>query len=114
MSPRRGRPASELVTIFWRDIPAQVTGRKGEDKVAIELPSRFMNAIDRAAVIADLVKYDQYIGEWRREAVPFDAGGLEEAAQAAAQRLEQEYPPERVAGMVANGGYAAGRSEEAS
>ena len=114
MSPRRGRLASELVTIFWRDIPAQVTGRHGEDKVAIELPPRFMNAIDRAAVVADLVKYDQYIGEWRREAVPFDGGALERAAQAAVAQLEHDYPPARIAGMVANGGFAVSESEEGS
>jgi hypothetical protein len=112
MSERRTRrPArggTELITILWRDIPAQVTGRSGAEKVAIALPHRFQVAIDRAAAIAEKVKYDEYIGEWRREAVPFE-GDVNEQAHATAERIKDEFTRERLAELVANGGYAPGR-----
>ncbi len=107
MTARSGRRAvrSELITILWRDIPAQVTGRSGAQKVAIELSSRFQVAIDRAAAVADKVKYDEYIGEWRRQSVPCE-GDVEAEAAAAAARIEEEFTRERIARLVANGGYA--------
>ena len=103
---RAARPGSELITILWRDIPAQVTGRSGGEKVAVPLPRRFQRAIDRAAKIADKVKYDEYIGEWRRQSTPCD-GDIESEARAAAAQIEDELTRERLAVLVANGGYAA-------
>lgn len=104
-STRRARPGTELITIYWRDIPAQVTGRSGGEKVAVELSSRFQVAIDRAAAVADKVKYDEYIGEWRREATPC-SDDIQAEANALAARLEAEFTRERIAGLVANGGFA--------
>ena len=103
---RAARPGSELITILWRDIPAQVTGRSGGEKVAVPLPRRFQRAIDRAAKIADKVKCDEYIGEWRRQSTPCD-GDIESEARAAAAQIEDELTRERLAVLVANGGYAA-------
>ena len=95
---------SEVVTILWRDIPAQVTGRDGNEKHAVELSSRFQVAIDRAAAVADKVKYDEYIGEWRQTKEPLD-GDLAGAVEAEAARLEGVYTRERIATLVANGGF---------
>ncbi len=96
------------MTILWRDIPAQVTGRSGSEKVALELSARFLVAIDRAAAIADKVKYDEYIGEWRRQSTSIDTDtDINVAAEATVARLEADYTRERVASLVANGGYAA-------
>ena len=104
---RRPRPGAELITILWRDIPAQVTGRSGADKVAIELSPRFQVAIDRAAAIADKVKYDEYIGEWRRESSTLgDDMDINAEAEAEAARIKDEFTRERLASLVANGGFA--------
>ena len=92
-----------LSTIYWRDIPAQVTGRAGSDKAAIELSARFQVAIDRAAAVADKVKYDEYIGEWRSENTPLE-GEIQAAVEQRAAALEEEFTRERIAALVANGG----------
>ena len=57
----------KLVTIFWRDIPAQVLVKKGRSKAKRQLPQRFQVAIDRAAMRAGKGGSDAYMNEWRRE-----------------------------------------------
>jgi Virulence factor len=59
---------AELTVIWWRDIPAQVTAKEGRSRAARELPSRFQEAIDAAAMRAGLIGTDAYLEEWRREA----------------------------------------------
>ena len=39
---------AKLISIYWRDIPAQVVGRQGRTNVKKELEPRFAKAIDRA------------------------------------------------------------------
>ena len=57
-SSRRSRaslecpPVAELTVIWWRDIPAQVTAKEGRTRTARELPPRFQEAIDPAAMRA--------------------------------------------------------------
>lgn len=101
---RNPRARSELVTILWRDIPAQVIARSGRRKSAVELPPRFQSAIDRAAMKAGRNTYDAYIEEWRRTAAPCGEN-VEAEAAAAAARIGQEYPNSRLARIAANGGY---------
>jgi hypothetical protein len=57
----------ELTVIWWRDIPAQVTAKEGPARAAGELPPRFQEAIDAAAMRAGLIGTDAYLEEWRRE-----------------------------------------------
>ena len=58
---------AELTVIWWRDIPAQVTAKQGRSRAARELPPRFQEAIDAAAMRAGLIGTDTYLEEWRRE-----------------------------------------------
>jgi hypothetical protein len=76
---------AELTVIWWRDIPAQVTAKEGRSRAAAELPPRFQEAIDAAAVRAGLIGTDAYLEEWRRE--PRGCGDDLEAE--VAQELEQ-------------------------
>ena len=92
---RNQRARSELITILWRDIPAQVTARSGRNKMAVELPGRFQTAIDRAAMVAGCHTYSEYIEEWRRTATPCGQD-VEAEAKAAAARIERDYPNERL------------------
>ena len=58
---------AKLITVYWRDIPAQVIGRKGR-KTAVKkvLDPRFQHAIDRAAMRAGRGSSDKYLEDWRR------------------------------------------------
>jgi hypothetical protein len=60
----------ELTVIWWRDIPAQVTAREGKQRAAVELPERFQEAIDAAAMRAGLIGTDTYLEAWRRVGRP--------------------------------------------
>lgn len=102
MSRRRSsRP--ELVTIYWRDIPAQVNAGQGRDKHQAILSPRFQHAIDRAAGVSGLTDTDSYVQQWRRETRPIE-GDYEQAASAEAQRLETTYDKDTLEDLVAAGG----------
>lgn len=58
---------ARLITIYWRDIPAQVTARAGRHKATIRLPDRFQVAIDQAATRAGKTDADDYLAEWHDE-----------------------------------------------
>lgn len=106
----RGRNAAakpELITIYWRDIPAQVTARAGRHKAAVQLREEFQVAIDRAAVVAGKHSTDDYLAEWRRVAVPCGED-LKEAVDAAADDIERSYSQERLKSLIANGGLESG------
>jgi len=57
----------ELTVIWWRDIPAQVTAKDGRVSARVQLPERFQEAIDAAAMRGGLIGTDAYLAEWRRE-----------------------------------------------
>jgi hypothetical protein len=95
---------AELIVVRWRDIPAQVIVKAGRRSAKRVLDDRFQQAIDRAAMRTGLRDTDAYLGEWRRTAGPAAGGDLEADADAAAARLEAEYPAERLRALVANGG----------
>jgi hypothetical protein len=95
---------AQLITVFWRDIPAQVIVKQGRQTAKRQLTERFEKAIDRAAMRAKLRDTDSYLAEWRR-ADPVACGDdLEAEAGAAAAKLEQAYPDDRLNRLVANGG----------
>lgn len=103
MSRRRRSSSGELVTIFWRDIPAQITAARGREKEKALLTDRFQHAIDRAAGVAGLTDTNSYVNEWRRHTRPID-GDLAAEAGAEAARLENDYPKARIEDLVRNGG----------
>lgn len=94
----------QLITIFWRDIPAQVNTKSRTDKHQVLLKPRFQKAIDRAAMVADITTASDYVNEWRREAVTVE-GDLAAAAQAEADRLEAEFDASRLEELVTTGGF---------
>ena len=100
---------AHLITLFWRDIPAQVIAESGRGRnrqqAKIELPRRFAIAIDAAAMRDGADSTDDYLAEWRRsEAVPCGNDLDAEAAKLAAD-LEADYPAERVRQLVESGGF---------
>jgi Virulence factor len=98
------RSSSEVVVIMWRDIPAQINGRSGEDRHQVMLPHRFQKAIDRAAMVAGKKTAQDYVGEWRRVNHPL-TGALVETVDSTAAHIETEFTNERLHTLVANGGW---------
>ncbi|MEO6571100.1 MAG: virulence factor, partial [Ilumatobacteraceae bacterium] len=66
---RRGGPGGMVVTISWRDIPAQVNGQSGRDRHQVILSNKFQRAIDRAKRKADIYTADEDIAQWSRVSV---------------------------------------------
>ncbi|MGQ0675884.1 MAG: virulence factor [Rhodospirillales bacterium] len=98
---------ASLTIVYWRDIPAQVIVKRGREAAKRQLPERFQQAIDAAAMRARLVGTDAYLNEWRRSE-PRDCGeDLEAEAAACAAKLEAEYDDARLAKLVGVGGNAA-------
>ena len=94
---------ANLITVFWRDIPAQVMARERRNTAKKELSSRFAEAIDHAAMRADMVGTDAYLEQWRRVSEPC-GDDLEAIASEAAERLEQEYDKDRLMTLIRNKG----------
>lgn len=96
---------AELTILYWRDIPAQVIAKAGRKAAKRQLPVRFEEAIDRAAMRAGLTGTDAYLDQWRKsEPVPC-GDDLDAEADRAAARVEADLPPEKLRAYVANGGF---------
>jgi hypothetical protein len=93
---------AELTVIRWRDIPAQVTAKEGRTTARRQLPDRFQEAIDEAALRAGLFGTDDYLAEWRRDAKPC-GDDLEAVVEEEAARIDAAYPAE-VLEMLARAG----------
>ncbi len=100
----RRRSASEIVVIMWRDIPAQINGKDGDERHQVMLPHRFQKAIDRAAMVAGKKTAQDYVGEWRRTNHPL-VGDVVACVESTAATIEQEFTNERLHILVANGGW---------
>lgn len=111
MTRRRRDTANELVTIFWRDIPAQVKATNNGETGSWLLDERFQVAIDRAATVAGLTTTDDYVLQWRRVTKPCD-GDPQSAAQTEAKRLQTEYNNDRVRKLVEAGGLSSETEQE--
>ena len=100
---------AHLITLFWRDIPAQVIAESGRGRnrqqAKIELPRRFATAIDSAAMKDGADSTDDYLAEWRRsEPIPCGDELDTEVAKLAAN-IEADYPAERMRQLVDSGGF---------
>ena len=97
----------ELTVIWWRDIPAQVTAKEGRTRAARELPSRFQEAIDAAAMRAGLIGTDTYLEEWRRE--PRSCGDdLESEVAQEIERLDAAHTDDVLERLVRDNGEETG------
>ena len=96
----------DVTIVYWRDIPAQVIVGKGRRGAKKQLPERFEQAIDRAAMKVGAADTDAYLAEWRK-APPYTVeGDPAEIAEAEAVRLEAEYDQDRIKALIANDGWA--------
>jgi hypothetical protein len=101
---------ANLITLYWRDIPAQVIAERGRgrqrEQAKVELPRRFSIAIDAAAMRDGADSTDDYLAEWRRSEPSPCGEALDAEAAAHAAALDAEYTVDRVRALVENGGKA--------
>ena len=93
-----------LQILYWRDIPAQVVAKAGRTNAKRELSARFQEAIDMAAMRGGAAATDDYLAEWRRGEPAPCGDDLEAEVAAAVQRIEDEYPRERLVALAKSGG----------
>ncbi|MET4100902.1 hypothetical protein ABIE58_000313 [Roseovarius sp. MBR-78] len=96
----------DVTIVYWRDIPAQVIVGKGRRGAKVQLPERFEQAIDRAAMKTGAGGTDDYLAEWRKAAPYPVEGEAEEVAKSEAARLDADYDQARLKALIANDGWA--------
>lgn len=102
---------AQRIIVFWRDIPAQVIIRQGRTTEKRELPERFIQAVDRAAMRSGARDTDAYLAEWRR-ADPIPCGDdLAAEADAAVAEILAAYDAARLDALVRAGGREMGGRE---
>ncbi len=96
---------AKLITVYWRDIPAQVTAKAGRKTAKIQLTDRFQEAIDMAAMRAGKGSTDAYLEDWRREQREC-SNDLDMEVKAAAQAIEEQFDLAALQAIVKNKGIA--------
>lgn len=96
----------DVTIVYWRDIPAQVIVGKGRRGAKKQLPERFEQAIDRAAMKTGAAETDAYLAEWRKAAPYQVEGDPAEVVEAEATRLDTEYDQARIKQLIDNDGWA--------
>lgn len=97
---------AELIKIYWRDIPSQVTAKAGRKTAKVMLSERFQHGIDRAAMRAGKGSSDAYLEDWQRHRNPC-SNDLQAEADKAAAALEAEFSDEYLEKVVKAKGLAA-------
>ncbi|GAB4166524.1 MAG: virulence factor [Thalassobaculales bacterium] len=97
---------AQRIIVYWRDIPAQVIIRQGRTAEKRELPQRFIQAVDRAAMLSGARDSDAYLAEWRRSEPEPCGDDLKAEADAAVAAIEAAYGAERLKALADRGGRA--------
>ena len=95
-----------VIILYWRDIPAQVIVGKGRQAAKVQLPERFEQAIDRAAMKIGAEDTDAYLAEWRKGTSYQVDGDPTDIAKSEATRIETEYDQNKIKQLIANDGWA--------
>jgi hypothetical protein len=92
---------AEYQITYWRELPSMVTAREGRRNTAkVELPARFQEAIDEAAMRLKMTGTDAYLEQWRKDGWQERSGTPEEVANAVARELEATYSAERLRELI--------------
>ena len=95
-----------VIIVYWRDIPAQVIVGKGRQAAKVQLPERFEQAIDRAAMKIGAEDTNAYLSEWRKGTSYQVEGDQTDIAKSEATRIETEYDQDKIKKLIANDGWA--------
>lgn len=94
---------AELTVIRWRDIPAQVVARAGDDSARALMPQAFQEAIDAAAMVAGLTESDDYMASFQMHRRPCGED-LEAEVQVELARLTEAWPDDVLRAAIRAGG----------
>lgn len=97
---------ADVVIVYWRDIPAQVIVGKGRKASKIQLPERFEQAIDRAAMKIGAEDTDSYLAEWRKAESYSVDGEPDLIAKSEATSIDTEYTKQKIKELIDNDGWA--------
>jgi hypothetical protein len=78
--------------LYWHDIPLQVRAGGRRDRASIELPTRFQEAVDSAAMAAGLTGTDGYLSGFVWGKAQERDGSPAEVAAAVATELDAGHP----------------------
>jgi hypothetical protein len=95
---------AKLITVSWRDIPAQVIVKQGRRAAKVQLSQRFQAAIDRAAMRAGKGSSDAYLADWKRSEPRPCGTDIEAEARREAESLEARYSDEQLLRLIKAGG----------
>lgn len=99
---------AELTIVYWRDIPAQIIVKKGRQAAKRELPVRFAEAIDHAAMRSGARDTDAYLAEWRKSDPVQVSDDLDAEADRATADLDLAIDEAALTALVKAGGRANG------
>ncbi|QPC88089.1 hypothetical protein GA830_16030 [Mesorhizobium sp. NBSH29] len=97
---------ADLIVVYWRDIPAQIIVKRGRQNAKRELPLRFTEAIDMAAMRTGAGDSDAYLAEWRKGDPTPVGEDLEAEAEKALAEIDSAFTRERLVALVKAGGKA--------
>jgi hypothetical protein len=97
---------ASLIIISWRDIPAQVIVKCGRETAKVQLPARFQEAVDRAAMRAGKGSSDAYLADWKRSDPRPCGEDLQAEAAAEAARIEARFSDEDLEKLIRAKGLA--------
>jgi hypothetical protein len=95
-----------LTIISWRDIPAQVVGKRGRETAKIQLSARFQEAVDRAAMRAGKGSSDAYLADWKRSEPQPCADDIQSVVAATAAEIEARYTDDDLERLIRAKGLA--------
>ena len=103
-----------LTIISWRDIPAQVVGKRGRESAKVQLSARFQEAVDRAAMRAGRGSSDAYLADWRRSEPQTCGDDIQSAVAQVAADIESRYSDEDLERLIKSKGLAAATADSAA
>ena len=77
--------------MYWHDIPIQVRARDAGGRASAQLPPRFQEAIDQAAMAAGLIGSDDYTEAFRWGDTQERDGTAKEVADAVVAELDAQH-----------------------
>lgn len=83
---------TKVQVLYWHGIPLQVRAGERRERVSLELPSRFQEAVDKAAMAAGLIGTDDYLAGLVWEKANDRDGAPAEVAAKIVTELEAHYP----------------------
>jgi hypothetical protein len=91
---------AEVQVTRWREIPSMVAAREGDETVKVQLPTRFQEAIDEAAMRLSAVDADAYLAGWIRDPWRAVAGSASQAAASVAAELDAQWSEQAIADLL--------------